>query len=100
MEIINILPQKLYKFKCDEEILSSAFNSLKAEKWDKNNFNQPQKDKKKLTDFAKDTTGFPMGYCAKCGESASYKDNEILYGDSRCCNAEILPKRKEFCNGE
>lgn len=69
--------------------------ALRLARWEKNNFNQPQKDKKKLTDFNKDTTGFPMGYCAKCGESASYKDNEILYGDSRCCNAEILPRRKE-----
>tara|TARA_B100001250_G_scaffold411138_2_gene439116 strand:- start:2117 stop:2734 length:618 start_codon:yes stop_codon:yes gene_type:complete len=39
MEIINILPQKLYKFKCDEEMLSSAFNLLKGEEWVKNNFN-------------------------------------------------------------
>lgn len=63
-------------------------------RWANNNFNKPQKDKKKLTDYNKDTTGFPMGYCAKCGDSASYKDFEILNGDSRCCNAEILPKRK------
>mgnify|MGYP003147871524 CR=1 FL=1 len=69
--------------------------ALRLARWDSNNFNQPQKEKKKLTDFNKDTTGFPMGYCAKCGESSSYKDNEILYGDSRCCSAEILPRRKE-----
>ena len=64
-------------------------------RWDNNNFNKPKKEQRKLTDFAKDTTGFPMGYCAKCGESASYKDFEILNGDSRCCNAEILPRRKK-----
>ena len=63
-------------------------------RWDSNNFNQPKKDQKKLTDYKRDTTGFPMGYCAKCGDGASYRDHEILNGDSRCCNAELLPKRR------
>jgi len=63
-------------------------------RWDSNNFNQPKKDQKKLTDFRRDTTGFPMAYCAKCGNNESYRENEILNGDSRCCNAELLPKKR------
>ena len=44
--------------------------------------------------WQKDATGrFFKGYCLSCGSGESYTENERK-GDSRCCKAEILPKRK------
>jgi len=49
---------------------------------------------KQKAEFKKDGTGrFFVGYCSKCRTSDFYNDYE-LKGDSRCCKAEILPKRK------
>ena len=45
--------------------------------------------------FKKDTTGFPMAYCEKCGISESYEEKE-LYGDSKCCNAKLLPEKPKL----
>ena len=39
-----------------------------------------------------DTSGFPMAYCEKCSISESYR-YEDLNGDSRCCNAKLLPAK-------
>ena len=36
-----------------------------------------------------------MAYCDKCGNSESYRDNELLNGDSRCCNAKLKPTREK-----
>ena len=59
-------------------------------KWEKNGFGK----KKNKVNYKLDSTGFPMAYCEKCGVSASYKQEE-LSGDSRCCNAKLLAKKKE-----
>ena len=48
--------------------------------------------KKYISQFKLDSCGFPMGWCQKCNVSASYEENQ-LYGDSRCCNAKILPSK-------
>ena len=49
---------------------------------------------KQKAEFKKDGTGrFFVGYCSKCRASDFYNDYE-LKGDSRCCKADILPKRK------
>ena len=48
-----------------------------------------------VIDFRLDSTGnFYMGYCDKCNKSSFYKKEDI-YGDSRCCNAKLLNKRKK-----
>ena len=47
-----------------------------------------------LADFKKETGGFNIGYCFKCGEHTFYNDREI-WGDSKCCHSRILPKRRE-----
>ena len=48
-----------------------------------------------VIDFKLDSTGnFYMGYCDKCNKSSFYKKEDI-YGDSRCCNAKLLNKRKK-----
>ena len=46
--------------------------------------------KKFIEQFKSDTCGYPMGYCDKCGVSASYEENEIG-GESKCCHGNILP---------
>ena len=44
--------------------------------------------------FKYDATGkFFMAYCDKCRVSDFYNDYEIK-GESRCCDADLLPKRK------
>jgi len=58
-------------------------------------FNPKKAEKKKITQFALDSTGFPMGYCKGCGGHSSYDKFEILTGESRCCSKEILPKKPE-----
>ena len=45
--------------------------------------------------FKLDTTGFPMAYCEKCGISESYRKEELT-GDSRCCNAKLLPEKPKL----
>jgi hypothetical protein len=34
-----------------------------------------------------------VGYCAKCRKSDFYEGNTLM-GDSRCCNAKLLPSKK------
>ena len=47
-----------------------------------------------VADFEYDGAGkFRKGYCDKCNEYASYRDEE-LFGESRCCNAKILKRKK------
>ena len=58
-------------------------------------WNTKKTQEKKITQFALDSTGFPMGYCKSCGKNESYDKFEILTGDSRCCKAEILPNKPE-----
>ena len=49
-----------------------------------------------VIDFKLDSTGnFYMGYCDKCNKSSFYKKEDI-YGDSKCCNAKLLNKRKKY----
>ena len=50
-------------------------------------------NKKAHVQFKLDITGFPIGFCEKCGASDFYKFDE-LNGDSRCCNSRILPARR------
>ena len=45
-----------------------------------------------VAQFKRDSCSYPMGYCQKCGVSASYEEKE-LYGDSRCCRAKIIPAK-------
>ena len=47
-----------------------------------------------LADFKKETGGFNIGYCFKCGEHTFYNDREV-WRDSKCCHSRILPKRRE-----
>ena len=48
-----------------------------------------------VIDFRLDSTGNAyMGYCDKCNKSSFYKKEDI-YGDSKCCNAKLLNKRKK-----
>ena len=48
-----------------------------------------------VVDFRLDSTGNSyMGYCDKCNISSFYKKEDI-YGDSKCCNAKLINKRKK-----
>ena len=62
---------------------------MRLQRWKDNGFGKKKKNK---VNYKLDTTGFPMAYCEKCGVSASYKQEE-LSGDSRCCNAKLLPEK-------
>jgi len=44
------------------------------------------------TAYKLDSCGFPMAYCESCSISDSYRQEE-LNGDSRCCNAKLLPNK-------
>ena len=59
-----------------------------------NSVNGKKGSKLSLADFKKETGGFNIGYCFKCGESSFYSDKNIWY-DSTCCKSRILPKRRE-----
>ena len=64
-----------------------------------NNDNSNYNDKKKKYvsgEFKKDTTGFYLAYCDKCGGHQSY-DHWNLNQDSRCCSAQLLPT-KDLCS--
>ena len=66
----------------------------------KTNLNKSNSNKRKYypSDFKFDTTGkAQIGYCGDCNKSGFYNSNEI-WSDSKCCNAEITPKRKELIN--
>ena len=43
--------------------------------------------------FKRDSCGFPMAYCEKCGSSESYTELEIKANDSKCCSAKLLYKK-------
>lgn len=59
-----------------------------------NSVNGKKGSKLSLADFKKETGGFNIGYCSRCGESSFYSDKNVWY-DSTCCKSRILPKRKE-----
>jgi hypothetical protein len=59
-----------------------------------NSDNGKKGSKLSLGDFKKETGGFNIGYCSKCGESSFYSDKNIWY-DSTCCKSRILPKRRQ-----
>ena len=63
-----------------------------AQRFEKWCVNQKTSYKMFVAQFKRDTCGFPMGYCEKCGVSEFYEENE-LYGDSKCCNSKILPNK-------
>ena len=63
-------------------------------KWLKNQDKWDISVKKPAVNFKTDITGHYIGYCDKCNESSFYKEFN-LRGDSICCSAKILPKRKE-----
>ena len=66
-----------------------------------NNDNSNYNDKKKKYvsgEFKKDTTGFYLAYCDKCGGHQSY-DHWNLNQDSRCCSAQLLPT-KDLCSNQ
>ena len=66
-----------------------------------NNDNSNYNDKKKKYvsgEFKKDTTGFYLAYCDKCGGHQSY-DHWNLNQDSRCCSAQLLPT-KDLCSNK
>ena len=60
-------------------------------KWCDDEFESPQKLQEQ---FKRDSCGYPMAYCEKCGVSASYEENEIS-GDSKCCQAKLLPTKRK-----
>ena len=59
-----------------------------------NKKNTKGSSKYSLADFKKETGGFNIGYCYKCGKYEFY-DNREIWQDSRCCKARLLPKRRE-----
>jgi len=58
-----------------------------------NKKNTKSGSKYSLADFKKETGGFNIGYCYKCGKYEFY-DNREIWQDSRCCKARLLPKRR------
>jgi len=64
---------------------------------DNSNYNDKQ-IKYRPSDFKYDTTGFYLGYCGKCGKLESY-DKFQIWGDSRCCSAQLLPT-KDLCSNQ
>ena len=64
---------------------------------DNSNYNDKQK-KYKASDFKNDTTGFYIAYCYECGGHESY-DKYQIWGDSRCCSAQLLPT-KDLCSNQ
>ncbi len=65
--------------------------SRRLKRWVNNDFNSSGKD---VSNYQMDSTGrFYLGWCQVCNRSESYADKE-LNGDSRCCKAKLLPKRR------
>ena len=64
--------------------------NIRLKRWIKNDFQSTKQD---ISDYSKDTTGFYMAFCQACNKSQSYTEKE-LNGDSRCCKAKLLPKRR------
>ena len=62
----------------------------RLKRWINNDFQSTKQD---ISDYAKDITGFYLAYCQVCNHSQSYAEKE-LNGDSRCCKAKLLPKRR------
>ena len=67
--------------------------SRRLDRWIKNNNDWNIKTKKPSVNYKLSTSGHYIGYCDKCIESSFYKEFD-LRGDSVCCNAAILPERK------
>ena len=63
-----------------------------------NSYNNEKKKKYVSGEFKKDTTGFYLAYCDKCGGHQSY-DHWNLNQDSRCCSAQLLPT-KDLCSNQ
>ena len=65
-----------------------------AEKFEKWCASEKPSHKKFIAQFKLDGGGANyVGYCAECSISDFYAENELM-GDSRCCNAKILPHKK------
>lgn len=57
---------------------------------------QPTKPKLHFSEFKLDATGNArMGYCTKCNTSDFYDQFKIAGEDSRCCNADLTPNRRQ-----
>ena len=67
--------------------------------WVKNDFNNNIKNNiKNNISYKLDANGkFYIAYCSKCNISDFYKE-EDLRPDSRCCNSELMPNKKEKQN--
>ena len=64
-----------------------------SKEWDKNTNTSTGY---KSDDYPMESNGYNrMGWCEKCNVSDFYSKFSIHKEDSRCCNAKILPKRKE-----
>ena len=64
-----------------------------AEKFEKWCASEKPSHKKFIAQFKLDGGGANyVGYCAECRVSDFYAENELM-GDSRCCNAKILPAK-------
>tara|TARA_R100000808_G_C2118933_1_gene130719 strand:+ start:114 stop:860 length:747 start_codon:yes stop_codon:yes gene_type:complete len=57
----------------------------RVQKW-----NNKKANKIHLTQFKRDSAGFPIGWCGKCGKSDFYTEFEI-FQDSRCCGDKLFP---------
>ncbi len=61
---------------------------------------KPMKSSKvRVDDYRMDTAGFYIGYCFKCGNTEFYAKHD-LFGDSKCCKARILSKKKDDSNAQ
>ena len=77
---------------------NSLTNKDNINKYNSNKINNGSngfvKKKYFTTDFKLDSTGNAyLGYCSKCNISDFYKEFAV-WGDSRCCSAEIQPKKE------
>ena len=64
-----------------------------AEKFEKWCYAEKLSHKKFIAQFKLDGGGVNyVGYCAECRVSDFYAENELM-GDSRCCNAKLLPTK-------
>ena len=95
-DIYNTIMQHTIEYaKTEKKYRKHPERYLRDHKWEDEIIIPEEKIDLKL--FSRDTCGFAMAYCSKCGTSESYKDIDILSGDSRCCNAKLTPNKENKC---